>query len=376
MRIGLDARLAFYDKTGIGRYTRTLITYLDKVDSDQNHYFLFCDRQPPPSIQQSPRFTIVPIYQKQRILWTNFSLPPILKAKNIEVYHGVCNFELPLRKTCSSVVTIHDLIPLFFPELVPKKHLFLFKALIPWIIQIADKVITDSHSSRNDILNHFPVPEEKVQVIYLAQDPIYQPIPDRDKIQFVLEKYRITGPYLLFTGVLEPKKNLIRLVEAFSFLKAQTTEWKTLKLVLVGETGWGTTMQENLFNLIEKKGLREDIIFTGYILDEDLPYLYNGAELFIFPSLYEGFGLPVLEAMACGVPVVTSRLSSLPEIADEAARLVNPYDSEDIAQGLLDVLTDPVLKQSMTEKGLKQAALFSWQRTAMETLAIYRSVVK
>ena len=373
MRIGLDARLAFYDKTGIGRYTRALLAHLTLVDAGENDYFLFCDQQPPPEAWQNPRSRIVPIYQKQRILWTNFSLPPLLKANQIQLYHGVCNFELPLRKVCPSVVTLHDLVPLFFPRLVPKKHLVLFKALIRWVIQIADKIITISHASKNDILARFGIPEEKVQVVYLAHEPRYGPIPDSQKIQSVLEKYGLNGRYLLFTGVLEPKKNLDRLVEAFYLLKARSKAWKELKLVLVGGKGWG---YENLSRRIERRGLQKEVIFAGYVPEEDLPYLYNGAELFVFPSIYEGFGLPVLEAMACGVPVVTSRSSSLPEIVGDAGKLVNPWEARDIAQGIEEVLTEPGLKRSLIEKGLNRARGFSWLRTAAETLAVYRSVYK
>ncbi|HWP46757.1 MAG TPA: glycosyltransferase family 1 protein [Candidatus Limnocylindrales bacterium] len=377
MRIGLDARLAFYDRTGIGQYTRALLTYLPTVSTDQDLYFLFCDRQPFVNPWSDPRLNIVPIPRKQRILWTNFSLPPFLKAKQIDLYHGVCNFELPVRKVCPYVVTIHDLIPLFFPKLVPKKHLLLFHILMRWVARIADKIITDSNSSKKDILDRLGVPEEKIQVIYLAHHPVYRPIPDRNKIESILAKYRLNGKYLLFTGVLEPKKNLLRLIEAFYLLKTQINPHKDLKLVLVGGTGWGYTgAGENLPRLIEQRELKEEVIFTGYVPDEDLPYLYNGAELFVFPSLYEGFGLPVLEAMACGTPVVTSKVSSLPEIVGEAGKLINPYDPRSIAEGISEVLTNQTLRQSMIEKGLQRAHLFSWQRTAAETLAVYRSVTK
>ena len=377
MRIGLDARLAFYDRTGIGQYTRALLTYLPTVSTDQDQFFLFCDRQPFINPWSDPRLSIVPIPRKQRILWTNFSLPPFLKAKQIDLYHGVCNFELPVRKVCPYVITIHDLIPLFFPKLVPKKHLILFRILMRRVAQIADKIITDSNSSKKDILDRLGVPEEKVQVIYLAHHPVYRPIPDRNKIESILAKYHLNGKYLLFTGVLEPKKNLLRLIEAFHLLKTQINPLKDLKLVLVGGTGWGYAgAGENLSRLIEQRELKEEVIFTGYVPDEDLPYLYNGAELFVFPSLYEGFGLPVLEAMACGTPVVTSKVSSLPEIVGEAGKLVDPYDPWNIAEGISEVLTNQTLRQSMIEKGLQRASLFSWQQTAAETLAVYRSITK
>lgn len=377
MRIGLDARLAFYDKTGIGQYTRALLAYLPGVSTDQDHYFLFCDRQPVVNPWSDPRLSIVPIPRKQRILWTNFSLPPHLKTKQIDLYHGVCNFELPIRKVCPYVVTIHDLIPLFFPKLVPKKHLILFRVLMGWVVRIADKIITDSNSSKKDILDRFEIPEEKIQVIYLAHHAAYHPISDRNKIKSILEKYHLNGKYLLFTGVLEPKKNLLRLIEAFHLLKTQINPDKDLKLVLVGGKGWGYVKTgENLSRLIEKRQLKGEVFFTGYVSEEDLPYLYNGAELFVFPSLYEGFGLPVLEAMACGTPVVTSKVSSLPEIVGEAGKLVDPYDPWNIAEGISEVLTNQTLRQSMIEKGLQRASLFSWQQTAAETLAVYRSVLQ
>jgi glycosyltransferase involved in cell wall biosynthesis len=373
MQIGLDARL-LHHHTGIGRYTRSL--FFEYLRQKQQHdiFYLLYDR----SYQQSPLLTSLPsnfqvltAHCQTRILWTNWHVPPLLRKHHIDVYHGVCNFELPIRKVCRYVVTIHDLVPLFFPELVPKKHLLFFKLFMKRAAQTADLIMTDSEHSKQDIVQHLSVPAEKIRVIYLGYEPLRPNAADPQKCQGILTHYGITQPYLLFVGVIEPKKNLERLVEAFALLRQDSSLGKAFQLVIAGGKGW---FYETLYQKVHKLRLEDHVIFTGFVPDEDLPALYTGAEVFVFPSIYEGFGLPVVEAMAYGVPVVTSNVSSLPELAGNAGMLIDPNHPEAICEGLTEVLVNPQKQAQMKQAGLLQAQQFSWQRTAEETYKVYQEV--
>lgn len=377
MKIGIDARL-LYNPTGIGRYTRSLFfEYTRRHYFSPNQLILFADRAT--FIEQQPlceknilkNISLVVSPCQRRILWTNWYLPPLLRQHNIDVYHGVCNFELPIRKVCRYVVTIHDLVPLFFPELVPKKHLLFFRMFMKRVAHTADLIITDSEHSKRDIVQYLKTPPDKIRVIYLGFDQHYQRVQDQNRIAQVLTRYGVRQPYLLFVGVIEPKKNLERLVEAYTLLQTASTIPKETQLVIAGGEGW---LSERLHRNVQDSGLTQQILFPGFIPDDHLPALYSGAEAFVFPSIYEGFGLPVLEAMSCGVPVVTANVSSLPEIVGKAGIVVDPYQPEAIAQGIARVLSDRQLQEQMREKGYRQAQKFSWQRTAEETYQVYQEV--
>ncbi len=374
MNLGIDARL-FYEQTGIGRYTRSLFAeYLRGNSLSDDQLFLFCDPSSSSSLSTEKlpnNVHVVAVQCQRRIVWTNWFLPPLLCQHQIDVYHGVCNFELPLRKVCRYVVTIHDLVPLFFPTLVPKKHLLFFRLFMKRAAHTADVIITDSEHSKRDIVRHLQVPEENVRVIYLGFTPPDSHNDDRDTLGAVLRRYHISRPYLLFVGVLEPKKNLKRLVDAFVMVRKYCEQGKNLQLVLAGGKGW---FSEQLYRKVQELHLNEHVVFTGYVADEDLPSLYRGAEMFVFPSIYEGFGLPVIEAMSCGTPVVTSASSSLPEIAGNAGVLVNPLDSHDIFQGIRTVLTNKEQQEAMRTAGPLQAQKFSWRHTAEQTCRVYHEV--
>lgn len=370
MNVGIDARL-LHNTTGIGRYTRSLVFEYTRREQFQNDQLILFADVPLCSEQQplADNVDVVISGCHHRILWTNWYLPPLLQRRKIDVYHGVCNFELPIRKVCRYVVTIHDLVPLFFPELVPKKHLLFFRLLMKRVAHTADIIITDSEHSKEDIIRHLSVPEKNIRVISLGYQQQYQRIQDQQRISETLARYRIRQPYLLFVGVIEPKKNLERLVEAYALLQKGAAIPKDFQLVIAGGEGW---FSERLYQKVKDYELDQRIVFPGYIPEEHLPVLYSGAELFVFPSLYEGFGLPVLEAMSCGTPVVTSHVSSLPEIAGDAGFLVDPGDPEAIAQGITTVLSDELLRKQMRELGYRQAQKFSWERTAQATYQVYQ----
>lgn len=383
MNIGIDARL-LHNATGIGRYTRSLFFELMARPLANDIYYLLYDRPFPglprdvaqkadydasantsDNLPSHVRVLVAPC--TTRILWTNLYVPQLLARHQIDVYHGVCNFELPLRKVCRYVVTIHDLVPLFFPHVVPWKHRLFFRLFMKPAARTADVILTDSYHSQRDIVRYLHVAKEKIRVTYLGYTP--REVDARQNIARVLKTYGITLPYLLFVGVQEPKKNLERLLEAFALLLRMSSINPHIQLVLAGSKGW---MYSHLSQYAHDLGVADQVLFTGFVPDDHLPALYHGAEAFVFPSLYEGFGLPVIEAMTYGVPVVTSLASSLPEIVGDAAVLVDPHAPEAIRDGMAEVLLDPQKAAEMRKKGREQAQKFSWKRTAEETYAAYQ----
>jgi glycosyltransferase involved in cell wall biosynthesis len=226
-------------------------------------------------------------------------------------------------------------------------------------------IISISHHTKYDMLKHFKIPEDKIKVIHLAANECYKPLKE-DEIYKINEKYSLNHPYILYVGGLEPKKNIPTLLKAFYKLKKHDVNHK---LVITGEKRWN---YKSIFETIDKLNLQKEVIFTGYIPDEDLPALYNAADLFVYPSLYEGFGLPPLEAMACGTPVITSNTSSLPEVVGDAGIMVNPYDIDELTNKMYKVLTNEGLTEELSKKGLERAKLFSWKKCAEETLNTYK----
>jgi glycosyltransferase involved in cell wall biosynthesis len=266
------------------------------------------------------------------------------------------------------VLTIHDAIPYVYPQTSTRLDWLIYRVWLPLAVRAASAVITDSAHSREDILTHLPVAPERVAVVPLAADRRFRPLP-LAQVEPVLRHYGLQRPYILYVGALESRKNLPRLLEAYALLRAWSPRWR---LMIVGAAKWKFSP---IFDAVQRLGLEGHVDFTGYVADEHLPALYAGADLFAFPSLYEGFGLPVLEAMACGAPVVTSNTSSLPEVAGDAALLVDPTDVRQIAQAMWLVLSQPALAAELRARGLARAAQFTWKRTARETIAVYERVL-
>lgn len=267
------------------------------------------------------------------------------------------------------IVTICDAIPFVYPQYSTRLDRLIYHYWLPTAIRRMDRVITISQQSKSDIQQYLHVDENKITVTSLAARPEFQVLDDA-KIESTIKLFRIERPYIIFVGSVEPRKNLLRLLEAYAELLKWSSRWK---LVIVGASNYWKTSP--VAEKVEQLGLNGKVIFTGYIPDEDLPSIYNGAELFCFPSLYEGFGLPVFEAMACGVPVITSNCSALPEVAGEAAILVDPQSVDELYTAMRRILSDPQLSAELREKGLERAAQFSWQRTARETIGVYENVL-
>ncbi|MEW6608544.1 MAG: glycosyltransferase family 1 protein [bacterium] len=374
MKIGIDARsLIRKERAGLEQYLANLISHLEKIDNE-NQYFLFFNFIRPQYQRFLPQFTsnnfhnvVCPIPSKIMTRLFKASLPIESCLGKLDVFHAPRHLLLP-SIWAKTVLTIHDLMFIDHPEFLKLEWVKSLEKEVHKGIKRANLIISVSLFTKNRILENWKkMSAEKIKVIYSGVNECFYPIEDKVIIDKIKHKYGIKNRYILFVGNVEPKKNLIRLFEAFSQVKNSIDGYN---LVIAGG-GWAF---DKLFQKVKESNLQKDVIFTGYISDEDLPALYSGAEIFVFPSLYEGFGLPVIEAMACGTPVITSNSASLPELARDAGILIDPFKVEDIAGAMYQLLTDTNLKMKLKEKGLQRAKLFSWEKTASETLAVYKEL--
>lgn len=356
---------------GLANYFRQLVHYLAEVDTE-NHYTLLLHPHSAARFRvAAPNFRtrIIPIPGRQAHYWEQLILPFILAALPLDLVHFV-GFPAVLAQRKPTVITLHDLSYKRLPHLrgdwLSRFHWRFFGDRGA---RRADHIITISEHSRGDIQECLSVPSERISVIYEAPAPIFRPIELETARAIARDKYGIVGGYILFVGTLQPTKNLARLIDAYAL--ARRRAGIVPALVIVGQKGWDFA---DLFARVSGLGLDNQVIFTGYVPDDDLPALYSGADVFVLPSLYEGFGLPVLEAMACGTPVITSTVTSLPEITGDAALLVDPLDTDALARALERVYTDAALRQRLRLAGLARAAQFSWRRCAEETRAVYQRV--
>jgi glycosyltransferase involved in cell wall biosynthesis len=364
MRIAIDARLLGEPRSGIGRYTRALVEALVGLAPD-GEWVLYLDRP-----RESPPGTTTRLLPwPSRLLYTLYALPRDLRRRPVDLFHGVTGFELPPAPGCCLVATVHDLIPLRFPALVPWRHRWAVRLLLGSAVRRAARVIAVSEATRRDLLARFPVAPERVTVVPEAADPRFLPPVPAERAR-VRARFGLEGPYVLFVGLLEPKKNLATLLRAVARLRARNG-WGQTMLVVAGAPGWGRV---DVAAAAARVGLADTVRVLGPVPDDVLPALYAEAAVFVFPSLWEGFGLPVLEAMASGVPVVASCRGALPEVAGEAAWLVEP-EVEPLAEALGTLLGDPALRARLREAGLARAGAYSWERAARETLAVYRAAL-
>lgn len=369
MRIGIDAHAIGSQSTGNETYIKNLILALAEIDR-LNEYVLFFTR-PEVARQWEGRFPNVrvqlirPHTPYARI---PVSFPLAMYRAGVDLIH--VQYTAPPFCHKPIVVTIHDLSFEHFPQFFTPRERFFFRRAIPHTARRAAKVLTVSEYSRRDIINTYQLPPEKVVVTPNGVGPEFRPTRDEERLQAVKKKYGIERPYLLSVGNLQPRKNLARLIKAYSRLREMFEDFRH-QLVIVGKRAW---LYRNILHEANRSPYAGDMVFTGYVPESDLPDLYSGAAVFVYPSIFEGFGLPVLEAMACGTPVITSNSSSLPEVVGEAGLMVDPYDEEAWARTILRVVEDRQLRNELAERSVQQAARFSWRRTAELTLAVYREV--
>jgi len=372
--IGIDYTAALQQGGGIGRYVRSLISGLADVDW-QVDYRLFAMGHSKSTLPNLPGENFswhpTPISDAWFArLWHRARLPiPIeLWTGSLDLLHAP-DFTLPpVRKGTRTLLTVHDLSFIRAPETATDNLRAYLNNVVPRSVHRADHILADSAATKHDLITLYNVPTEKVSVLYSGVEPRFKPLDGEKLVQDVRKKYGIgKSPFILSLGTVQPRKNYVRLVQAFAQLDAPD-----FKLIIVGGKGWLSTP---LFEEIGRLNLNERVQLPGFADDEDLPALYNAAELFVYPSLYEGFGLPPLEAMACGTPVVVSNTSSLPEVVGEAGLLVDPLDVGAIAQSMQLVLSDASLYQTLRQKGLEQASQFTWTKAASELVGIYQDLL-
>ncbi len=299
-----------------------------------------------------------------RIIWEQLAQPIVAARERFNLLHGLA-FVAPLICPCPTVVTVHDLSFALFPEFFRGANSVYLRLFTRISCRRAVRIIAVSENTRADVIRLYGVPGERIEAIPHGVDSAFRPRPSAEVAEFRRAR-SLPEHFILFVGTLEPRKNLGRLVEAFARVRASAND---LRLVLVGGKGW---YYDPIFSAVERLNLQDSVIFAGYVPNSDLPMWYNAADAFAFPSHYEGFGMPVLEAMACGTPTVTSLASSLPEVAGDAALMVPPDDIHALADALYRTLTDTTLRQELRAKGIARAALFTWEETARRTAAVYR----
>lgn len=373
MKIGIDISQIVYE-TGVSIYTEQLMESMLKIDS-KNHYILFGSSlrlhkklkqlQEKFSNFKNVQFKLV-LYPPSLlgVLWNRFHIMPVDKLiGEIDIFHSSDWVQPPIKSLLTKkVTTIHDMIAYLFPVSLHPKIVATQKRRLKYVAKEVDTIIADSRSTKEDIIKFLEIPEEKIKVIYLASSSDFKP-QDDEKINQVLLKYKIRKPYILSVATQEPRKNIQKLLDVF---EQMNKERPNVSLVLSGKYGWGPGFHSG-----------QNVIFTGFVPKEDLVALYCGCRVFVYPSLYEGFGLPILEAMACGAPVVTSNNSAMSEIAKEAAILVDPRSDGQIKRAIELVLNLNLENyQKMVRASLERARQYSWTKTAKETLKSYEDLVK
>lgn len=367
MRVGIDARLLQGDFTGDRTYWRGLIRGLARLETDDQYALYTFPKMHPVEHDEAGGLRTRPVPAMCWRTWSLWAFPRALRADRVHLAH--VQYSIPPVAPCPVVTSVHDISFTRCPEYFRFKDKFLLDRSMRYAAKHAARILALSEYTKNEMMEAYGVKAEWIQVVYPGVDEQYKPLDRAEARRFVAERYSIDFPYILAVGVIQPRKNLPRLLEGLSILKGISGLGH--KLVVVGKYGW---KESNLPAQTQELGLADDVVFTGYVPYEDLPSLYASADVFAYPSVYEGFGLPPLEAMACGTPVITGNRTSLPEVVGDAGTMVDPYDPEAFAQALRNVLYSDALRKDMSARGLERAKLFSWDRTAQEVRAVYSQV--
>lgn len=387
MKVGFDYTAVLHERTGVGQYTVKLLDALLKIDKENSYvpYVLYSltnyllhpglRKKVQPPHGGNLEFVSVPVpFQMLRYLKVpglrGMMKEYMLGGLDADIIHSN-TFCVPRMRDEKKkvVVTVYDLSVLTNPECHKKLNILHCTNGIREAVEYADRIIAISEHTKRDIMKHFDAPEDLIAVTHLAAGPEYHEVRDKAVLSSSKARYGLPEEYILFVGSLEPRKNIKGLLKAYSVIPARMR--KAYPLVIAGAKGW---LNSDIPPLLSSLAIKESVIFTGYIDSADISAVYSGASLFVYPSLYEGFGLPILEAMSCGVPVVTSNTSSMPEVAGDAALLVDPLNAEELAFGIETVLGKESLRAEMRKKGLVRASSFSWERCAKETIEVYRKV--
>lgn len=366
MKIGIDCRLHYYNRTGIGRYIHNLVREFPQCVPADMELVLLQSRRERGNITQAPPLRCRRVVTPAHHPWEKWLLALEVAPRRVDVLHSP-DHVAPRRRGWQSVVTVLDLAFLAHPEAYSAVSLLYYAQVFRTLAQ-AERVITISDFTREEVLNRVSISPEKVKTIHLAADPSFYPRSDSECAE-VRGRLEIPDPHFLVVGTIEARKNLERLLEAYALLPRKNRP----HIVFAGGSGFHA---DRVLEAVQENRLEDYVRFLGHISDDDLPALYTGARSLLFPSRYEGFGLPILEAMACGCPVVTSNCGSMAEVAGDAAVLVDPNDSESLAEGMQSVVEQESLREELINKGLTRAQRFSWRTAAEQTLGVYREAAE
>ena len=371
MRIGIDATALPPQPVGAGNYIIQLIRALSALDTG-DELVVFVQEKGLELIgkKECLKFEWVIVRDLEpaaRLIWEQVGFPGLVRQSKVDLLHSL-HYTRPLWLPCKSVVTFHDLTFFLFPELHTRARRFFFPLAIRASARLAQALIADSESTRQDAIRLLHIAPAKIQTALLGVDPTFRKIDDTGQLQRIRAKYQLPEHFILYVGLVEPRKNLPGLINSYKDLVGEGIDHD---LVIVGRSGWSSGA---VFSQVEALGLNQRVRFTGYVDQHDLPLVYNLASLFVYPTRYEGFGLPVLEALACGTPVITTNASSLPEIVGDAGILIPPDDAGALLKAMHRVLEDPELMADLSARGMKRAKGFTWERTALQTRQVYRQL--
>lgn len=376
MRIGFDVSALVKEAAGIGKWIIHTLNNIMDIDAEQNlnhEYFLFTydELKNPLTLPENWHMVYYGGEQKKQVRYLTHGHKFVKKYK-LDVFVGTRHY-LPLFKGRTKYIgVVHDLIPLYMPELFTKEHKLRFRIFTDICKYKADAIVAVSNATKADVMKYMKIPESRIQVIYEGANPAFNLERDEKAISKTMDSYHIDTDYILCLSTVEPRKNMLRTIQAYEqcILEAGLP----YKLVIVGGRGWNNGP---IYDYVQQSdALKKHVIFTGYLSDVEVKHIYANASLFIYASLCEGFGLPVLEAMQSGIPVITSNVSSMPEIAGDACELIDPYDTEQLKTAIIRILSSKERQEAMSAAGVKQAATFSWRKSSEEILAYITKIAQ
>ena len=371
MRIAIDAHSIGAKLGGNESYAANLIEALARIDTVNEYSLYVTTGEAFDRYRQSwPNFSVRLTRPHTPLIRIPLTLSAELRKNPVDVLH--VQFTAPPFCPCPVVVSVHDLSFEHLPHTFNRRSRTQLRLTVRHSVRRAARVLTLSEHTRKDVIETYRIDPERVDVIPIAASPRFGPVLDDKELQRVRHTYGIESDYILCVGSIQPRKNLVRLVKAYALLRNKRPADKLPKLVFVGKRAW---LYDETLRAIDEMGITESVILTGYVPETDLPALYSGALCFVYPSFFEGFGLPPLEAMQCGVPVIIGNRTSLPEVVGDAALAVDPFDVHAIAGAIEDLINKPVLRDELRVKGLARAHIFDWQETAQRTLKVYEQVV-
>lgn len=351
---------------GIVVYTKNIIENLLEIDQENEYVFIYNNPSLIGTYSKYKNVKEIAINIPNKLLWDQIGVPKVVKSEKIDIIFNP-KLSIPMFAPCKKIFTMPGLEQFALPNIFKWYDRMYFRTMTPLFCHRANAIIVMTNTGKNDMIKYLKVNGNKIEVIYGSYHKRFQVINDQEGLMAIKQKYNLPEKYILFVGGLTPLKNFSNIIKAFKIIKEKIP----VKLVIAGFKRWKYAKD---IELIKKLNLQKDIITLGFVWDEDLPYLYNLAQCFILPSLYEGFGIPILEAQACGCPVVTSKTGCTPEVSGGAALLVNPYNYKEIAQAVYDVLNNKDLREKLIADGLENVKNYSWQKAAEKTLQLFKKV--